>query len=346
MPQPNRQRLSELSIMNILLCLLVIFIHTSGDAVVSYPIGTPSHLAVFIPWWIAGMAVYGFIFLSGLKLCLHSGKEFHLGRFYLGRVKTILLPYVLWVLIYFFIFNLANGTPLSLMTLIKGLLTGNITSHLYFIVVILQFYLLAPLWRWCVKKIHPLIALPIALLLMQLFRLHLPALLPFEFPYFDRLFPSYLLFWLGGCYAGAYYEKFKSWIAAHPWLCTGAFILGTTADLFVGITNTIGNRYLPIHEESHLLFLAVAIPFSYLLGIKGSALYRKKGIALLDRSSFAIYLSHLLIMELIANKAILRFGIQSTALALGLRTLLTVGIALSLCMGYTTLKKHLAKKRG
>ncbi len=346
MPQPNRQRLPELSIMNILLCLLVIFIHTSADAVVSYPAGAPSHLAVFIPWWIAGMAVYGFIFLSGLKLCLHSGKKFHLGRFYWGRVKTILLPYAVWVLIYFFAFHLFKGTPLSPKALIGGFLTGNITSHLYFIVVILQFYLLAPLWRWCVKKIHPLIALPIALFLMQLFRLRLPGLLPFEFPFFDRVFPSYLLFWLGGCYAGAYYEKFKSWIAGHPWICSGAFIIATAADLFVGITNTVGNRYLPVHEESHLLFLAAAIPFSYLLGIKGSALYQKKGIALLDRSSFAIYLSHLLVMELIANKAILWFGIQSTALAFGLRTLLTVGITLPLCMGYTALKKYLAKKRG
>ena len=347
-----RQRLPELSVMNILLCLFVIFIHTSGQAVVDYAPGTWQHLLVRIPWQLAGMAVYGFLFLSGLKLCLPSGKPFRLGRFYLGRVRSILVPYLLWTVVYFISFAAVGSLERTPARFFEALCTGNATGHLYFIIIILQFYLLAPLWRWCVRKIHPGIALPIATVLNYLFWAKLPALLPLigleGFAYNDRIFPTYLFFWLAGCYAGADYSRFREGLAAHFKLITGAFCIFAALDVAVAYTNALGVVHLPIQIETKTLFLIAAILFVFALSQKLAAKgwYEKPGVALLDRSSFFIYLSHILIMELIANKWIAGWGIQNPALAFGLRTLLTVGITLPLCMGYTALKSRIFKKQG
>lgn len=123
------QRLPELSLMNILLCLFVLFIHISGSTMISFSAGSIGHLAFFIPWWIASVAVYGFIFLSGLKLCLNIEKPFPLGKFYWKRAKAILFPYMIWVLIYYIVSIVQSNTPFSFSALGTALLTGNITSH-------------------------------------------------------------------------------------------------------------------------------------------------------------------------------------------------------------------------
>ena len=347
-----RQRLPELSVMNILLCLFVIFIHTSGQAVVDYPAESWQHLAVRIPWQLAGMAVYGFIFLSGLKLCLPSGRQFRLGRFYLGRVRTILVPYLLWTVVYFISFAASGRLEPTPSRFLEALCTGNATGHLYFIIIILQFYLLAPLWRWCVQKIHPAIALPFATILNYLFWAKLPTLLPSlgieGFIYNDRIFPTYLFFWLAGCYVGADYARFCEGLAARFKSVTVAFCVFAALDVAVAYVNALGVVRLPIQTETKMLFLIAAILFVFSLSQKIAAKgwYEKPGVALLDRSSFSIYLSHILVMELLVNKWIVGWGIQSPAPAFGLRTLLTVGITLPLCMGYTALKSRLFKKIG
>lgn len=343
------QRLPELSLMNILLCLFVLFIHISGSTMISFLPGSIGHLAFFIPWWIASVAVYGFIFLSGLKLCLNIEKPFRLGTFYWKRAKAILFPYMIWVLIYYIVAIIQSNTPFSFSALGNAVLTGDVTSHLYFIVIILQFYLLAPLWRWCVRTIHPAIALPIALCLTCICWLRLnPTLQAFNLPpflYSDRFFMTYLFFWLGGCYVGTHYQAFKKGIQAHPLLCTIAFVIAAALDLYVGHTNTIGTRFLPLNTESHLLFLMTAILFFYMLCLKCRQLYEVKGIALLDRSSFAIYLSHILIMNLLAEGFIHLLEIQKALPAFAIRGIITFGVSILLCMLYTALKTRILRKR-
>ncbi len=342
-------RLPELSLMNSLFCLFVIFIHISGSTMISFSPGSIGHLVFFIPWWIASVAVYGFIFLSGLKLCLNIQNPFQLGRFYWKRAKAILFPYMIWVLIYYIVSIIQNNAPFSFSALGNAFLTGNITSHLYFIIIILQFYLLAPLWHWCVQKIHPAIAMPIVLCLTCISWLRLnPTLQAFNLPpflYSDRFFLTYLFFWLGGCYVGAHYQAFKKGIQAHPLLCSVAFLIATALDLFVSCTNTVGTRYLPLNNETHLLFLMTAILFFYMLCLKCRRLYEFKGVALLDRSSFAIYLSHIFIMNLLAEGFIYLFKIQNILLAFAIRGLITFGFSLLLCMLYTTVKTHILRKR-
>lgn len=349
MKKQIKQRLPEISKMNILFCLMVIFIHVSSAPVTQYPIGTWKNLAIRIPWHIAGMAVYGFIFLSGLKLFLPSKKEFHLGKFYWNRIRSILFPYLLWSAIYYFVPALQSGS-FSWSGFLNSLYTGSASYHLYFIILILQFYLLIPLWRRCVQKIHPAIALPIALVFTNLFWLHLPELLGAAkmpgFLYNDRVFLTYLFFWLAGCYVGANYERFKSSILAHPWAVSIFFLFSASLDIAVVCTNLSGKLYLPIQNESRILFLISGILFVFMLSARFADRMTNGFISLLDHSSFYIYLAHIFVLEHVAKVLTRHWGIQSIFLSFLINALITFGLTIPLCMGYTALKKKILKKRG
>ena len=102
--QPNsKKRLTEISCMNILFCLLVIWIHVNSE-----PIGALDRTGIlwnvlFFLWKGSAFVVQGFIFLSAFKLFLKD-KPMQYGKFYLGRIKQIILPYILCAAVYYLYF--------------------------------------------------------------------------------------------------------------------------------------------------------------------------------------------------------------------------------------------------
>jgi peptidoglycan/LPS O-acetylase OafA/YrhL len=90
-----RRRLEELSILNVLFCMLVVLIHVLSHAVGALDRTGWQYALVLIPQRLAFVSVPGFFFLSGLKLTLPRGEESSLTAYYLGRVKRLLLPYLL-----------------------------------------------------------------------------------------------------------------------------------------------------------------------------------------------------------------------------------------------------------
>ena len=103
----GRKRRTELSYANLLLCLLVIFIHASAEPVSQLNRDSWQYLAVMIPWRLSAFVVQGFFFLSGVKLVLGAKEPFDTAGFYLRRAKAVVLPYVGWVFVYYcwFVFH-------------------------------------------------------------------------------------------------------------------------------------------------------------------------------------------------------------------------------------------------
>lgn len=147
------KRVWELDLARVCAMLAVILIHAT-----SAYIGAESRFTLFganAAFWgnqLARFAVPLFILLSGISLRLSDRGE-SAARFYRKRLTKIGLPYIAWSLVY----ELAeNGfSPAALFTaerlpaLGNALLLGRAASHLYFIVVLLQLYLLYPaLRRW------------------------------------------------------------------------------------------------------------------------------------------------------------------------------------------------------
>ncbi len=93
-----------------------------------------------------------FLLLSGLTLTLSQERRgLNLFRFYEKRFVKILAPYVLWTVFFTYYLSTSVAT-ISLQTIYHNILYGDADYHLYFMVVILQCYLVFPLFYSLLKK--------------------------------------------------------------------------------------------------------------------------------------------------------------------------------------------------
>ena len=174
----TKVRYPEISFLSVLFCLMVVFIHASAQAVTQLPKYSTGYVAVFPVWRICGCAVTGFIFLSGLKFSLNHGTSFNYPKFLKRRLSSILLPYLIYSAFYYIYGVIDSGEPFVLPDLIIGTLTGDCAGHLYFIVALVQFYLLAPVWRFVCKSLDSKLAVLISCLITVFLGFLLPVFCP------------------------------------------------------------------------------------------------------------------------------------------------------------------------
>lgn len=125
-----------------------------------------------------------------------------------GRFKKIYIPYVVWNIIYYLSFISIGYVQGNVKDFLSYLWIGNLSSPFYYVIIVMQFYLLLPLWVWLVKRIPWYCSVITAVLITLLSQQFSPVLkqLGVSFDYMDRVFPSYLLFWVAGLYVGKYYD--------------------------------------------------------------------------------------------------------------------------------------------
>lgn len=145
----KRERIEELFYIRAIAALGILVIHATGSFAVLSEYGSKAmYLGVFLNQFFRfGSPV--FMMVSGLVLFYNyrSLDEFDAARFYKKKLKYIFLPYVIWSTIYFIYSHYISGVPLSGegKVLLRGILFGESYSHLYFIFLIFQFYILVPL---------------------------------------------------------------------------------------------------------------------------------------------------------------------------------------------------------
>ena len=193
----------EIDAQNALFFLLVVFIHVSSEPIQRLDRQSLEFGIIMSLWHLASFVMQGFVFLSGLKLFLRDGDGFNYPRFILRRFRKIYLPFVIWTSVYYIYLWQRGYYEISLPRFGLYLLRGNIVSPFYFIVVIMQFYLLMPLWRLMVRAVPPAAGIAASLFIMLIMK-------QMPIPYNDRIFSTYLLYWAMGCYAGRRYEVFIS----------------------------------------------------------------------------------------------------------------------------------------
>ena len=139
------------------LCMLgVIGIHV-GSYALQNPLANVQLISVLEI--LSRFAVPAFFFLSAFGLFYHTSVEdkFSFQDFMSRRIQVVLWPYIVWSLFYLLYsgamsHNFGNLQPLPLLV---NLLVGTSMYHLYFLVILIWFYLMMPLWRWMVKAILP-----------------------------------------------------------------------------------------------------------------------------------------------------------------------------------------------
>lgn len=342
----TNKRRPEISALNVLFCLIVIFIHIISYPVSSFKPNTLKYSMAMLPWRLSSFVVQGFILLSGVKLFLNGKDSKPFSKYLKSRFLGVVLPYAAAFLIYYIGFMIQYKYPLDILFISKNFFLGSLACHFYFIVILLQFDLLFPVWKRLINRCSPLLVIPFVLLISQLLGNNLPLMINTVFPnvhfiYNDRLFTTYLSFWVIGCYIGKNYDFFCSLLKNNFKVISAFFTFALVMVILFSYLTFNGIAYIPYLNQIHNLYALSVCIFLYALALKIPADVLKKPIlTLLDGVSFYIYLYHILIL-LMTDKILFHFGIQAQGIAFIIRVLSVYGITPLICIGYKKLKKVL-----
>jgi len=269
----------------------------------------------------ARFAVPVFILVSGASLSLSNKKESY-PRFLRRRFLKIAVPYIIWCAVYLFskynydwrlMFSESAGTLASRYGL--GLLTGNLGSNLYFVVIILQLYIIFPALKK-IKARFPKGTLAVSLVVTLYFQtanyvndlgyIHMPLLTR---GYDWELFPTWLFLFVVGMYLNrqtldrlfAFCKKY----AALIFLCFVAAAVLVTAEARFMRTPTSSIKPQLIIYAGVALFAIISL---------AECLSRfkivNKIVAVLSEISFTVYFVHLPLLEKIRETALYTAGMS------------------------------------
>lgn len=340
----TRKRRTELSALNVLFCLLVIFIH-----IISYPLSefqpnTPEYNIALALSRMSSFVVQGFVMLSGVKLFLNGKDSVPFGKYIKSRLKGVIVPYAVCFAVYYICFAIIYNYPLEPMFAAKHFVFGSLVCHLYFIPIIFQFDILFPVWKRIVNRCSAIIVIPFALLVSTIFENNLPQMISaiftnIAFEYNDRIFTTYLSFWLIGCYIGKHYEMFCDILRNN--FRTTAAVFAITLALMLGYSYIAYNFVAPVPYLNyiHNLYVIYVCLFLYAAALKCSEKIFEKIplLAKIDRASLYIYLYHM--MAIFAADAIIsKFGLTAQSTAFTIRAVTAYIVTPFLCVTYQIIK--------
>lgn len=343
----------EISLITPILCLAVVFGHVTSHAIQNLNKASFQFVAIYIFWRLAHSAVPTFIALSAAKMCLkYKDTKFDLKlylNFIKGRIINIYIPYLIWIMIFYIYFCAIEYFSFNLVDYFWYVIRGNIAAPFYFIVVIMQFYIFMPFWLYIVKKYNVIFIISMAMLIMITLIYDLPSLLNMlfgvDFKYNDRIFTSYLLYWICGCYVGIYYDKFRLFIKENKNIITICFIITSVLDIVLSYLQYSGiQRFMSL--ETIRVFHCI---FTILFLFRVFSNYDRKNNILtsilynINKCSFYIYLSHCFVIDII-NNTFEKNDVKDIGVTFVVRFILTYSITILLSNLYIHLKNWFKNK--
>ncbi|RJQ17496.1 MAG: acyltransferase [Nitrospiraceae bacterium] len=294
-----KEQLREFNYLRTIATISIIGIHASGpwrytDALDKYGFIWNETMRYAIPL---------FLIISGFLLFNGNNKDgFSYLEYYRKRFSRIVVPYILWTIFYFVYDNKNNLMELwefkvrSIVRLIRMLCVGY--GHLYFIVIILQMYILFPVLIKLIRR-YPKAVLSAAFLMtfylqtaeyLNLYQIEIFWM--FDHRFYQNMFPTWIFYFAFGMYASANIptitkiasnyriELFIIWI-------TSLIILLLDSEFSRAFTTSIKPTVLLYAITSFLFFYSISISFHVITNPAG------KFADWVSSQSYIIYLSHL-----------------------------------------------------
>lgn len=339
-----KQHLQEFDILRTLATFTVIVIHITAGYVLVSPLA-------YIGNQLARFAVPFFIILSGFLLYNSdlNGHGLTVGDFYRRRFDRILWPYIIWTCFYVLMGGIiGRDILLALSHLPENLLWGTGCYHLYFLVIMIQLYLLYPVLRMAMqKRPNLLIAGTFMLTLTVQYFLYLvmtsrisldPAYNNFNLVFF----PAWLFYFVLGMWAAREKENWQQKLQGKTLLLAGIWIISLTL-LFLDshYTATYGSSIRPSAMlytlSSYFLFYVIALRYQHTT---------PGWVNWIAQQSFLIYLIHPAIMTGLVYGAALMGWPDLWAWTQGMLVQYLLVVALSLIASYLISLTPLAEKLG
>lgn len=341
------KRRPDIIFLNVVFCLLVIFIHSASEIVSEMPKTTAVFRTVFSLQKLSMFVVPGFILLSGAKLFLRKADSFNLGKYYLSRFLRLVVPYVVWSVIYYAYFCYRGVYSFDLADMLLHILRGDMWAHFYFVIVLIQFEILAPLWIFLYRRGNAAVHMTFAMLVTAICAQYLPSVLTTLFPSMPdfsvtNCFLRYQVYWTAGCLIGLHYNQFCEYLKSNKLIIFIGWLASGFIYLYISLF-TLGRE--PVWTELfNILYTCCAILMFYMLSqlFGGRAAGVLKPLAPIDRSTYTIYLVHCLVIVLV-NDYMTKIGITGLTDRLWLRLGAVYGICIVLCLLWQLVKLPLTR---
>ena len=257
MGQPASSRRRELSLVNVAFCLGIVVFHCMSHPITHLDRLSWQFALAVTAQRVTCIGVPGFFFLSGLKFALPASRQRTLGQYYRSRFQRLIPPYLLAAALHYFPFTLTGTYPFSLKNFALLTIRGSLSAQFYYVIVLLQFILLAPLFRFLMQRYSPVLLLPLALTVTRLSGeffcgITLPSWLAAL--YSGHQFTDAIFYYLAGCFAGAGYEDFLKLLEKNRPLITWLFVLSTPTAIAASVYTSSGRGELPYLESLNILF--------------------------------------------------------------------------------------------
>ena len=265
-----------------------------------------------------------FFFVSAMVLAYQACRQPRWSpfRFWGRRGLTIVIPYAIWVLIYWaagFAGLRGDTIPgnsgpilLDLKSLGQQLITG--PGHLYFVFVLMQFYLAFPLllvllnrarrWHWAILGG----SLAVQVLVTIALHYHHWTWSPWYDLGSTRQLSSYVFYLVAGAITGAHLPEVRAWIWRHRWplLSAGTAVI-VAVEVWYWLTVRSGQSATgtsdPFSPEFIPLYLATVL-LLWLAGAWWASRSRDGWPSRLVRTtsddSYGVYLSHIMFLDVLA----------------------------------------------
>ncbi|WP_165279904.1 acyltransferase [Paenibacillus protaetiae] len=195
--------------------LAVLLIHTTANARTLVPWGSLSAPVYIAANQLSMFAVPVFLMMNGLVLFYRYHDDWSLKQaaaFYKKRIQFILVPYLLWSVLYYAGNQLiaTHQVHVDAGKFWEMLVWGKSGYHLYFMVIVIQFYVVFPILMTLVRllKLNGLAVLALGLIVQGVFYFIHHWVKPID--HFSALMPNYSLVFCTGAAIGMHYEWFAA----------------------------------------------------------------------------------------------------------------------------------------
>ncbi|TWI59819.1 acyltransferase [Halalkalibacter nanhaiisediminis] len=308
MSKQAKKQLQEIVIIRAIAILAVLMVHSTSVTIIEL---VPDSNAFVFFNAINTFFRFGtptFILLSSLVL-FYSYYHKPLSRqlihkFYSNRLLYILLPYLIFSFIYNGIrteyFQTYESFQEFISTFTEELLLGNAYTHLYFVFISIQFFLLFPLLLVVLKKWPALTKHLIWIGFVIQWTFVFYNCFVWQYPDTGSISLSYMSYYLTGAFIGIYYADIKAWIKTRQWLVAGLFVAWLAAVIgHISIwhsTRVLGNAFHSLLYtfmwNAHTILTALLLIYLSVVIVKKAPAWITGSLMKLGYLSFGIYLIH------------------------------------------------------
>jgi membrane-bound acyltransferase YfiQ involved in biofilm formation len=310
--------IKRLLYLNGLAIITVILYHASAWGFIAMFFWTDRYRSVTVPNFdmlggatyfslraIEQLIIYGiptFMFVSGFFIAISTGRSQKAvpWRLVYERIKNLAMPFVLWSLIILGL-NFAQGESYAPGELVRTIALGQTTDAYYFVPVLIQLYILAPLLASLARRRWKMLMVSSALLQIVVLLIRYDQILGLDIPVLSTLswlarswfFAGYTFFFCLGITIGFHLQSFKDFLNRFRWV-----LLGTLVILYVIgmvewelLLRLSGQDWIGPRETMIDQFYAAAFLLTYISFDKVKLPFSKQ-ISSLGAKSYGIYLIH------------------------------------------------------